>query len=178
MAVQRIIDRLGPFLALAPARGKYGPDTVLIVDGTLVPTRDHTVAASSNNQSSKNVLGVLPVAGSWEVGAGCGDRTAQAGRDAGWAAGFPRYRTRSRTTAAGGRPDGHGCWVAHARLHRLPHRRARALAVLRPLRPPLDRGWVGRRRAGLPARTLTRPSDSGQDERSEVHSARSFLMSD
>ena len=33
-AVHRIIDRLGPFLALAPARRKYGPDTVLIVDGT------------------------------------------------------------------------------------------------------------------------------------------------
>ena len=48
-AVHRIIDRLGPFLALAPARRKYGPDTVLIVDGTLVPTRDHSIAASSKN---------------------------------------------------------------------------------------------------------------------------------
>jgi hypothetical protein len=48
-AVHRIIDRLSPFLALAPARRKYGPDTVLIVDGTLVPTRDHAVAASSKN---------------------------------------------------------------------------------------------------------------------------------
>jgi hypothetical protein len=46
-AVHRIIDRLGPFLALAPARRRYGPDTVLIVDGTLVPTPDHSVAASS-----------------------------------------------------------------------------------------------------------------------------------
>jgi Helix-turn-helix of DDE superfamily endonuclease len=26
-AVHRIIDRLGPFLALAPARRRYGPDT-------------------------------------------------------------------------------------------------------------------------------------------------------
>ena len=26
-AVHRIIDRLGPFLALVPARRKYGPDT-------------------------------------------------------------------------------------------------------------------------------------------------------
>ena len=49
VAVHRIIDRLGPFLALAPARRKYGPDTILIVDGTLVPTRDHTIAASSKN---------------------------------------------------------------------------------------------------------------------------------
>jgi hypothetical protein len=48
-AVHRIVDRLGPYLALAPARRRYGPDTVLIVDGTLVPTRDHAVAASSKN---------------------------------------------------------------------------------------------------------------------------------
>jgi Transposase DDE domain/Helix-turn-helix of DDE superfamily endonuclease len=48
-AVHRIIDRLGPYLALAPARRRYGPDTVLIVDGTLVPTRDRAIAASSKN---------------------------------------------------------------------------------------------------------------------------------
>lgn len=48
-AAHRIIDRLGPFLALAPARRKYDPDTVLIMDGILVPTRDHSVAASSKN---------------------------------------------------------------------------------------------------------------------------------
>lgn len=48
-AVHRIVDRLGPFLALAPARRRYGPDTVLIVDGTLVPTRDRSIAASSKN---------------------------------------------------------------------------------------------------------------------------------
>lgn len=42
-AVGRIIDRLGPYLGLAPTRRRYGPDTVLIVDGTLVPTRDTTV---------------------------------------------------------------------------------------------------------------------------------------
>jgi hypothetical protein len=48
-AVHRIIDRLGPYLALAPTRRRYDPDTVLIVDGTLIPTRDKTVAASSKN---------------------------------------------------------------------------------------------------------------------------------
>jgi hypothetical protein len=46
-AVHRIIDRLGP--SLAPAWRRYGPDTVLIVDGTLVPTRDHAVAVQSKN---------------------------------------------------------------------------------------------------------------------------------
>jgi len=48
-AVHRVIDRLGPYLALAPTRRRFGPDTLLIVDGTLVPTRDKSIAASSKN---------------------------------------------------------------------------------------------------------------------------------
>jgi hypothetical protein len=47
-AADRIVDHLGPALALQP-RKRYRRDTVLIVDGTLVPTRDRTVAASSKN---------------------------------------------------------------------------------------------------------------------------------
>jgi hypothetical protein len=47
-AVDRIIDDLAPKLALRP-RKRYAPGTVLIVDGTLVPTRGHTVAAKSKN---------------------------------------------------------------------------------------------------------------------------------
>lgn len=47
-AADRIIDDIGPRLALRP-RKRYAPQTVLIVDGTLVPTRDHTVAAKSKN---------------------------------------------------------------------------------------------------------------------------------
>jgi hypothetical protein len=47
-AADRIIDDLAPKLALRP-RKRYAPDTVLVVDGTLVPTRDHTVAAKSKN---------------------------------------------------------------------------------------------------------------------------------
>ncbi|MGW0087266.1 transposase [Streptomyces sp. NPDC003393] len=47
-AADRIIDHLGPMLALQP-RKRFAKDTVLIVDGTLVPTRDHTVAAQSKN---------------------------------------------------------------------------------------------------------------------------------
>ncbi|MFB7421563.1 transposase [Streptomyces sp. NPDC056121] len=47
-AAGRIIDRLGPMLALHP-RKRFATDTVLIVDGTLVPTRDHTVAEQSKN---------------------------------------------------------------------------------------------------------------------------------
>jgi hypothetical protein len=47
-AADRIIDPLGPMLALQP-RKRFAKDTVLIVDGTLVPSRDHTVAEQSKN---------------------------------------------------------------------------------------------------------------------------------
>lgn len=47
-AADRIIGHLGPTLALQP-RKRFAQDTVLIVDGTLVPTRDHTVAEQSKN---------------------------------------------------------------------------------------------------------------------------------
>ncbi|MET9253862.1 transposase family protein [Streptomyces sp. NPDC003717] len=42
-AADRIIDHLGPMIALRPRRS-FDKGTVLIVDGTLVPTRDHTIA--------------------------------------------------------------------------------------------------------------------------------------
>jgi hypothetical protein len=47
-AADRIIDDVGPKLALRP-RKRFAPNTVLIVDGTLVPTRDRTIAAPSKN---------------------------------------------------------------------------------------------------------------------------------
>ena len=47
-AADRIIDHTAPLLALQPRR-RFGKDTVLIVDGTLVPARDHTVAEKSKN---------------------------------------------------------------------------------------------------------------------------------
>ncbi len=47
-SADRIIDHLGPMLALQ-RRKRFGKNTVLIVDGTLVPTRDHTVAEQSKN---------------------------------------------------------------------------------------------------------------------------------
>ncbi|MFD5074547.1 transposase [Streptomyces sp. NPDC058371] len=47
-AADRIIDHIGPMLALQP-RKRFAKDTVLIVDGTLVPTRDHTTAEQSKN---------------------------------------------------------------------------------------------------------------------------------
>ncbi|MET7922335.1 transposase [Streptomyces avermitilis] len=47
-AADRIIDHLGPMFALQP-RKRFAKNTVLIVDGTLVPTRDHAVATQSKN---------------------------------------------------------------------------------------------------------------------------------
>ena len=47
-AADRIIDHLGPSLALQQHK-RFRKDTVLIVDGTLVPTRDHTIAEQSKN---------------------------------------------------------------------------------------------------------------------------------
>ncbi|MFE1288297.1 transposase [Streptomyces sp. NPDC058751] len=47
-AANRIVSQLGPLLALKPRR-RFRKSTVLIVDGTLVPTRDHRVAERSKN---------------------------------------------------------------------------------------------------------------------------------
>jgi IS5 family transposase len=47
-AADRVIRHLDPLLALRP-RKRFRENTVLIVDGTLVPTRDHTVAERSKN---------------------------------------------------------------------------------------------------------------------------------
>ncbi|MET4663048.1 hypothetical protein ABID80_006812 [Streptomyces sp. PvP037] len=47
-AADRVIDNLGPKLALQP-RKRLAEDAVLIVDGTLIPTRDHKVAEQSKN---------------------------------------------------------------------------------------------------------------------------------
>ncbi|MFE1318391.1 transposase [Kitasatospora phosalacinea] len=47
-AASRIIDHTGPLLALEPRR-RFSQDTVLIVDGTLLPTRGHTITEQSKN---------------------------------------------------------------------------------------------------------------------------------
>ena len=59
-AAYRIIDRLGPHLALAPVKRRHRPETVLIVDGTLVPTRDRVLSAPSKNyRYSANVQVII-----------------------------------------------------------------------------------------------------------------------
>lgn len=47
-AAHRVIDTLGPLLALAPVR-RRPVDQIAIVDGTLIPTRDHRLTARSRN---------------------------------------------------------------------------------------------------------------------------------
>ena len=47
-AAHRVIDSLGPLLALAPVR-RRPVDQIAIVDGSLIPTRDHRLAARSKN---------------------------------------------------------------------------------------------------------------------------------
>jgi hypothetical protein len=47
-AAHRVIDTVGPLLALAPVH-RRPKDQVAIVDGTLIPTRDHRLAAQSKN---------------------------------------------------------------------------------------------------------------------------------
>ncbi len=48
-AAGRVVDRLAPLPALVPVWRAHGPDTVLIVDGTLVPNHDQRMSASSKN---------------------------------------------------------------------------------------------------------------------------------
>lgn len=47
-AAARIIDQLGPLIAFQ-LRRRFAKDTVLVVDGTLVPTQDHSIAEQSKN---------------------------------------------------------------------------------------------------------------------------------
>lgn len=69
-AADRIIDHLGPLLALQ-LRKRFHKDTVLIVDGTLVPIRDHTVAEQSKNYRYSTAHQVLstptPAWSSWSA---------------------------------------------------------------------------------------------------------------
>lgn len=57
-AVDRILGHLAPLLTISPAR-RPRKDTVYIVDGTLVPTRDRNIAASSKNYRCSTNLQVV-----------------------------------------------------------------------------------------------------------------------
>jgi hypothetical protein len=57
-AADRIVDHLAPLLAISPAR-RPRKDTVYIVGGTLMPTRDRSMAASSRNYRCSTNLQVV-----------------------------------------------------------------------------------------------------------------------
>ncbi|MFE7568223.1 transposase family protein [Streptomyces sp. NPDC057539] len=80
-AAGRIIDQLGPMLALRP-RKRFRKDTVLIVDGTLVPTRDHSIAERSKNYrcSTNHQVVSMPTPGSSSWSAGRWQATATTAR--------------------------------------------------------------------------------------------------
>lgn len=68
----RVINHLGPLLALQP-RKWFAKGTVLIVDGTLVPTRDHAIAERSKTshvagRSSRRSGGELQGCGEGTIG--------------------------------------------------------------------------------------------------------------
>jgi hypothetical protein len=48
-AANRVVEHVAPLLVLPPVTIPHSPHTVLIVDGTLVPTHDRSVSASSKN---------------------------------------------------------------------------------------------------------------------------------
>lgn len=54
-AADRTIDHLGPSLSLQP-RERFRKGTALIVDGTLAPTRDHTITEQSKNYHHQVVI--------------------------------------------------------------------------------------------------------------------------
>lgn len=58
-AADRVIDHIATFLALAPVRRRHPAGTVLIVDGTLGPTRDRNIASSSKNYRNGTNLQVV-----------------------------------------------------------------------------------------------------------------------
>lgn len=57
-AAGRVVDPLSPYRTL-PAKRKYSPEAVLIVDRTLAPTHDRTVGASPKNYRYSTNLQVV-----------------------------------------------------------------------------------------------------------------------
>jgi hypothetical protein len=58
-AAGRIVDHLAGHLVLEPQTRRQRPDTVLIVDGTLVPTHHRRMSARSNNYRYSTNLQVV-----------------------------------------------------------------------------------------------------------------------
>jgi hypothetical protein len=73
-AANRIVEHVAPLLVLPPVTVPHHPETVLIVDGTLVPTHDRSVSASSKNyRYSVNMQVVIDA--NTRLGVAVGDTT-------------------------------------------------------------------------------------------------------
>jgi hypothetical protein len=137
-AVGRIVDRLGPYLALQPARRRGGGrDEVLIVDGTLVPTRDRSVAAWAKNYRHSVNLQVLINADTRLVAVG-GPQPGNRNDGQAYAASGVDAAAGKATVIADGGYQGTGLLIPHRRKagqtdlpawqqqHNSDHRRVRA----------------------------------------------------
>ncbi|MFJ3338885.1 transposase [Streptomyces sp. NPDC086766] len=135
-AADRVIDHLGPKFALQP-RKRFAKDAVLIVDGTLVPTRDHNVAEQSKNyRYSTNHQVVIDADTRLVVVVG---RPLRGNRNdcRAWAESGAKAAVGSTTTIADGGYPGTGLVIPHRRrkgkelpawkqAHNRSHKRVRA----------------------------------------------------
>jgi len=62
-AANRVVDHPAPLPALAPVTRRHSPDTVLIVEGTVAPTHDRSMSASSKNYRYSVTMQVVIDAG-------------------------------------------------------------------------------------------------------------------
>ncbi|MET8405945.1 transposase [Streptomyces sp900116325] len=120
-AADRIIDHLGPMLALQP-RKRFAKDTVLIVDGTLVPTRDHTVATQSKNYRYSTAHQVVIDADTRLVGVVGRPLPGHRHDSRGWEESGAKAAVGNTTTIADGGYQGTGLVI--------PHRKAKGQAEL------------------------------------------------
>lgn len=131
-SAHRVIDPIGPLLALAPVR-KRRVDSVAIVDGTLVPTRDHWPATPSKNY--RYSTNVQAIDANTRLVIATGDPQPGSRNDCTVYRDF-RHRRATR------RPAGHGRWWIprqSRRRHALPQTpkiRARVEHVLSRIKKP------------------------------------------
>ncbi|WP_432574035.1 transposase [Kineococcus sp. SYSU DK005] len=135
-AADRMIHDLAPRLALAPRR-KCGSDSVLIVDGTLVPTRDRSIAASSKNYRYSTNHQVVIDADTHLVVALGQPLPGNRNDSKAWVDSGVHQHVRGRTVIADGGYLGTGLLIPHRRTpgedlpgwkeaHNTDHRRVRA----------------------------------------------------
>ncbi|MFF7051822.1 transposase [Streptomyces griseorubiginosus] len=114
-AADRIIDHLGPKLALQP-RKRFAKGAVLIVDGTLVPTRDHSVAEQSKNYRHSTAHQVVIDADSRLIVIVGRPLPGNRHDSRGWAESGAKAAVGNTTTIADGGYQGTGLVMPHRRV--------------------------------------------------------------